>query len=107
MAGYDAQIDTITKAGEAAQEVSEVITSLNSSGRVPDGTAAMPGSPAVAKLEELRSSWQAAEQACSQKLQDHASNLLAAAAMYRDREDAVVAELRGIVVHQPDTEGPR
>lgn len=92
--GFEAVIDEIAAAGQAAQKVADVIEPLDFAGTIPDGDAGMPGARAVAKLAAVKQGWTGKEKRIATGFTDYAQEMGRAADFYRTHEDAAQRELQ-------------
>ncbi|KID28292.1 Protein of unknown function (DUF2580) [Prauserella sp. Am3] len=91
--GFEAQIEAISKAGEAADGVAEAVRQVKPAAAVPDGPAGMKGAKALGKLAKVKEHWQGTGTTLSNGLDQYAQDLATAAQRYRESDEAARLDL--------------
>ncbi|OZM73415.1 hypothetical protein CFN78_11345 [Amycolatopsis antarctica] len=93
MSGYEAVIETVRQAGQAASGASEAIAGVDAAGRLPTGESGMPGGRIVGKIDALRSAWQERTRSLSTGFSEVSGSLGQAAQLYSSNEQAAQTDL--------------
>lgn len=93
--GFEAQIDAISGASDAADGVAEAVRRVKPAAVVPDSPGGMKGAKAVGKLAKVKEHWLGTGARLSGALAQYAQDLATAAQRYRESDEAARSDLGG------------
>ena len=92
--GYQATLDAITSAGNAATDLADQLITVDLAGAMTGVPRALPGARSAKAARNLSTAWKDDIRAYGDAVREHGETLLAASTRYAANEDAAEADIR-------------